>query len=770
MNVRHAVWVLACCLWPATLSAQAEVETFQYTVQEGDTCVGIARRFFNDRNRYDLIHAYNPNMGPPPHDLQAGTVLTLPRSAVDAESTPAAHVTDVRRDVRANEPRDPDWHPAERGLGLFGGWRVNTLESSAAELTFRDTSVIQMRANTLVVIFGDTATRARRRSTRAELRNGTLRSRLGTLRMEVDMPAGQAQLAGGSSVVGVDGEGTTRVSHHEGSPVVLNGEGGGRVRVPPGNGSKVQRGRRPTRPRPLPDAPTWRRSSDAFVGLADGATIRGGWEPVEDARVYRVEVLREERVFAAIEVPENVTEYEMHGLPAGHYEIRVSTIDGDFFESRPSQPRTVDVSLIDVRSPGATAVDERAAPDPSMPRTEPMLLVGTEIVPPEGTTCALAAEGETVTRLTASGTQTLHCRQGDTLLEPFPVQVVAPELASSDSGTEPTMVYAGRLTTVRLEVSSALPLPENLDLRGEGVEIREVRRGDDGSYELDLVATEVAEETEGVVELHLGDVVLARHPVLVHPPSVEPPPEPEPEPEGPRAVHPQEALATFGHPAMFSLRDPAPPALRASLGVGMTRTDADETVATMGIFLDTAIGSRVRLHVQYSQALTDDAESRGGVESAFTGLGAVILDSDVQLRGELAAWWPTGPADDHVRLAPAFDLGVPLLDRQLLLRTRQGALLDVTGDGPMLWASAYGIDGRVGPLSFGLEVDASIGKDQLTGELLTPLAAALVLSLDVGPVSLGLAAQRALTRDFERLRGPWRAQLTVGVDFDRLGR
>ena len=142
---------LGLALASAPLEAQipTDVETYEYTVQEGDTCAAIAGRAFGNRRRYDIIHLYNPNMGPPPHSLEPGSTLTLPRN-----TGPDARVTAVRREVQARQPSDTDWRSASRGLGLFRGWRVNTLEESTAELTFQDDSRVHMRENTLVIIYG----------------------------------------------------------------------------------------------------------------------------------------------------------------------------------------------------------------------------------------------------------------------------------------------------------------------------------------------------------------------------------------------------------------------------------------------------------------------------------------------------------------------------------------------------------------------------------------------------------------------------------------
>ncbi len=68
-----------------------------YTVQEGDTCGSIARRFFGNSRAYGLIHENNPNLGPMPHRLQPGTTLRIPN--VDSSQRTEATVSAVRRQV-----------------------------------------------------------------------------------------------------------------------------------------------------------------------------------------------------------------------------------------------------------------------------------------------------------------------------------------------------------------------------------------------------------------------------------------------------------------------------------------------------------------------------------------------------------------------------------------------------------------------------------------------------------------------------------------------
>lgn len=378
---------------PALGQQPAPVTLDDYTVREGDTCASISEARFGDRTRYDIIHQYNPGMGPPPHSLRAGTVLRLPRTATPVGSGPDAHVTEVMRVVQARSPSETEWARAARGLDLYAAWRVNTEERSAAEVTFRDTSVVQLRENTLVIIFGATAGAARRRDTTdAQLDSGALRTRLGSLRLSVSTPSARADVQGGSSLIGVDAAGTSRVCTFDGGEAsVATPTGAGRVRVRPGFGSKVVRGRRPEPPRPLPPSPTWDVRPELAVALsANGATLRGSWVPVPNARSYRVEVSATadgSGLVAATEVPATITRLELEMIPAGDYFVRLSTIDRDFFESRPSEAAAAHVVLARLEGPSGQPIDATAA-DPFAPAPPIVLELGSRLVAPDTMRCA----------------------------------------------------------------------------------------------------------------------------------------------------------------------------------------------------------------------------------------------------------------------------------------------------------------------------------------------------------------------------------------------
>ncbi|MFK7998311.1 MAG: hypothetical protein AB8H86_01895 [Polyangiales bacterium] len=734
-----------------------DVETYEYTVREGDTCAAIAGRAFGNRRRYDIIHLYNPNMGPPPHRLVAGSTLTLPRN-----TGPDARITAFQREVQARQPSATDWRSASRGLGLFRGWRVNTLEESTAELTFQDDSQVHMRENTLVIIYGGSDESARRvTTTRAELQRGTLRSHLGALRLQVDTPGSETSLDGGDAVVSVDPEGTSRVSNHDGGQARVRSSSGGTVRVAPGFGSAVARGQRPTRPRPLPPAPTWVDGPARFSGIAsEGGSISGEWSAVETARVYRIEVRKsgEEAVVAAAEVPNNVTRFEVHRLPAGEYEVRLSTLDNEFFESRPSQARTVHVALARLVIPGVETED--ALPDPSADVETPRALLGTIVAAPEGLNCSLQSAAPSTVgplgiALTTTGDTTIQCSGADGEYAPFVVNVVgataSPPAEEDTERPEAVALTTGVSSEVSFEVRSDLELPSTVELSSDALIVEDVRREGTRWY------ARVTASSAGEHPLHftLGGTVLLSVNVVSSDAEVEPPPPAQPEPTRPAPIG-QEALGIWQQPSLFGLRDPRPGQHAASVGVGSGGDTpfGDESDTRLAVGIEADIGGVGRIVVGAHPGL----DFEGG-SSFYAGFGLHYQSGGLALYGELASWFPTG-GDDVIVLAPSLTLGYEVSDR-VLLRTRQGGLISME-DGPRSWASAYGADVRIAGAFFaGVEANLALGRE--SGEFLSHFGAGLALGLALERARVSLALHRSITDDLRAERGDWVAALGVRV-------
>ena len=230
-------------------------------------------------------------------------------------------------------------------------------------------SQIQMRENTLVIIYGGSADNtARRRTSQATLERGTLRSRLGDLRLQVDTPSGETELNGGSSVVTVDGEGSSVVSNHSGGSARVRGASGAPVTVRPGFGSTVVRGERPARPRPLPATPQLTAdTSRSVIGVVGtGGTLVGEWAEVPNAAYYRVELSSEadgSGLIAAVQAPASIRRFEVHRLPAGTYYLALATIDGTRLESRPSERVPLTVLNFVMRTGKSIVLDDAADGD-----------------------------------------------------------------------------------------------------------------------------------------------------------------------------------------------------------------------------------------------------------------------------------------------------------------------------------------------------------------------------------------------------------------------
>ena len=461
-----------------------------YEVQPGDSCRSIARAVYGDRERIDVIHAHNRWLGAPPHRLRPGTRLQLPSpEAVRHE----ARVAWTQNRVERRSPQAEAWLRARRGDGLDQGHQIATAERSAAELSFRDGSRLQMRERSLVVLLDGGRVQRRRRAT---LERGSLRARLAELAgapVEVATATARAELRG-DGVVTVDDEGASRVANHEGE-LTVRGADGGRVRVPEGSGAVVRPGQRPSRPRPLPRAPRWRDDrAGRFVGVTGtGGSLRAGWHPVDGAQRYRVEVARRPDgtdLFAALELDASRTHFTLHRVPAGAYYLSVATIDGHFFESRPSPRRAVVVREARIVPPGGgdPPPDTFDPGDPTRAFTPPHVLPGTWLVAPLGYRCGLGADDALagIATLRTLGRHHVRCLDGqDREVPGFEVVVVNARVRVRG---RPAIRRGGR-RTLRLRVSSPLRLPDRLIAQApRGIAVGSILREPDGDFRVEVGA------------------------------------------------------------------------------------------------------------------------------------------------------------------------------------------------------------------------------------------------------------------------------------------
>ncbi|WNG45680.1 LysM peptidoglycan-binding domain-containing protein [Archangium minus] len=346
-SVRGLATVLAlvCCL-PAQSWAQQVVDDDVYVVQPGDTCGSVARKVFGDVTVGSAkLHALN-KMGPPPHELKPGTVLRI-------KGDPDARLTFIRPEVNAKRAGKVEWRQANTGQGLWRLDSVNTLREAGAEVTFKDLTRLQMNENALVVIYGQApkASDAVKKSGAVELLQGELNVSLAELRGEpvgVQMPAASVAARSKELLVGVDAQQTSRVSVYDGQAEVH--AKGQSVQVPRDHGTRVEKGKVPEKPRPLPEAPAWAGLVRPVRMLLDdkGVDEELTWAPVKEAASYRVELARDERFNDRVHgetVPAGQESLKSvaRALAPGRYFARVRAVDASGLVGRASPVRQVEV-------------------------------------------------------------------------------------------------------------------------------------------------------------------------------------------------------------------------------------------------------------------------------------------------------------------------------------------------------------------------------------------------------------------------------------------
>ncbi|MBX3230569.1 MAG: FecR domain-containing protein [Labilithrix sp.] len=319
-------------------------EGVRHTVKAGDTCAGIAQRYYGDARLVDVLHKANPAIGalPPPHTLKEGTVILVPPKPTSNEA-PDARLTTVRNRV---DVLTPETRPGKPKDPLFRGNRVSTEASSSADVTFRDESQVKLGERTLVVILGDVRSAARTASKEeattasTSLVTGHLRAFLSPKSkapIAVETPAAAVRVREGEAQVGSDDKKAARLAVYAGRSSI-SAQGTTRD-VVPGFGSKAELGKAPTVPKPLPPAPVWTKAPQRVLLARASSTpsIIGEYDEPADAKQHPTEwhvQVGKDDLFRELVVDEKVPvatkRFEGKTPGPGRYWIRVSAIDDDF--------------------------------------------------------------------------------------------------------------------------------------------------------------------------------------------------------------------------------------------------------------------------------------------------------------------------------------------------------------------------------------------------------------------------------------------------------
>ncbi|MCX5741638.1 MAG: FHA domain-containing protein [Proteobacteria bacterium] len=303
-------------------------------------------------------------------------------------------------------------------------------------------------------------------------------------------------------------------------------------------------------PSPSLAAPNFAPGARTFVAFAgDPARIRVTWTPVTGATRYRAAWFEGS---TRVDVELAGTVFERAEPASGSHQLSIVALDAAGRESLPATV-TLDVVDVDALAPGAR--------EPSRPRyagRERAFAVGARFSSP-GLRCRLGDEafGAEVTA-TRSGSVVLAC--GDEAGKPHldvPI-VITPVIIA----TQVTPLRVGTPTIVHVAIASAAEVGDQLDVRGEGVEIDATHRTD-GGLDITLTAHDVRRGADrafvrvaaGTVELGHFDVESIAAPALPPPPA-------------PRADW--FALELGGHAGVF-----APPTGRTSTNIGHPTTPGD---------------------------------------------------------------------------------------------------------------------------------------------------------------------------------------------------
>lgn len=482
-------------LWPALAQSQDFIE---YEVKRGDTCIKIAKKVYGDGDLcYELMAGSNEF--DEKFRIYPGQKLKLPtkeqiaqqRAAKEGKALPAktsgpdARLKAFRGEVTARSPDAEGWEDASRNKDLWRRWKVNSADSSSASVLFiREKATLRMRENTLVVIYGKGASKSAPSTSRhAVLEKGALSTRLGELSggsspaasLEIETPSAIVNSEGGDALVSVVAGDTTLVANHTSTSTKVRGKRkkSKSVALPKNTGSKVEKGKDPTPPRPLPSSPKWDKPAFSAVSMAGKSRVRVSWDTVKDAVVWRVEVWRktEKELMDVAVLDAKLRELVFEDFEPGDYELRIATIDSDGFESIMSDPVPLSVKELLATNDLPDATRSRQASG--------RLFLGEQLNVADGLDCAFA--GRRVSSQTVStnktGTYRLVCmdNQGNALpAQDFVVSPNAATLVGEPSGT----LQVGAVEEIRLVLEH--PIREIDVFVTEGFTLHEPARLEEG--------------------------------------------------------------------------------------------------------------------------------------------------------------------------------------------------------------------------------------------------------------------------------------------------
>jgi FecR protein/LysM domain len=324
-----------------------------YTIVAGDTCVRAARKM---GITIDQLHAANPQLGKiSPHALVPGQLLKSALGPV-APNQADAQLTYIKPDVDRRPAAKKEWNPAAVNEALFRMDEVSTRKGAGAELTFKDDSKLRLQESAVIVVLGgDNSPSKQRKGSEVELVQGELSVFLSQLRgttassLNVKTKSGDVKAAGESNI-GLDDKKMMRLSSYTGNATVS--AQGKQVKVVEGQGTRVEQGKVPEKPRPLPKAPLLAPAyaTRGFFSKSEQNAVSVIWSYDALSKTGRTEVAREPK-FVDVAASQVIEVKDAKAAPPmmlgpGHYLARGFAYDAAGLKSKPSAVSMLDIVQI----------------------------------------------------------------------------------------------------------------------------------------------------------------------------------------------------------------------------------------------------------------------------------------------------------------------------------------------------------------------------------------------------------------------------------------
>ncbi|MBK7585453.1 MAG: FecR domain-containing protein [Myxococcales bacterium] len=354
MSERRLRAVTTLSLLVAVITAAGEVRAedatpgypervVHWTTKSKETCADIASALYGSAKHKALLERYNSVSCANGKPLPDGLTLVLPAKVTDL---PSARLRSIYPDVKARPPGGA-WQEAASGMALYKNHSVNTLDKARADILFVDRTRVVLAEHTLVIIYGTAKnTAVSKTPPMVELDSGELQAGLAALRgkpIEVATQGGRVTANSRDTAVRAKEKRAT-VSVFDGTAKVASAKKS--VDIPTNFGTAFVKDKAPEPPRPLPPGPKWQAStaSGTVLGPPGALVLTAGWDGVDKARSYRVELAKDadfKELVAREEVPSEVRAFRAERLPPAAYFLRVRVIDTDDFLGLASETRRV---------------------------------------------------------------------------------------------------------------------------------------------------------------------------------------------------------------------------------------------------------------------------------------------------------------------------------------------------------------------------------------------------------------------------------------------